>query len=217
MTAEEAYIQYIQKSEANGSLDRLSTSRGAFAILYNQVKDRVVMYAINNNYTEVEQYVQGLLVSELELNGQLELPENFLSEQTIIGEVTNKEKCPGEVYKAEFYRINSKEKNFYLNNENYKPSFEWREFPYYLTEDRVKVLLDEGTDIEKIYLNYYKEPPKIEMEDDYNPESQFQTQDLGVSDYIAERILSACTGEFKISTGEEQGAAFKQLQNENFI
>lgn len=220
MTAEEAYIQYIQKAESNGSLDRLSTSRGAFMMLYNQVKDRVIMYVINKNFLEVEQYIQELLVSKREIpkEGELyKLPEDFLSEQTITLEIRNKEECKDRVFEATAFRIIPKELNFYLNNENYKPSFEWREFPYYLTEGNIKIELDNKTLINKVELTYYRQVPTIEMEDRLNPESRFRTQNLGVSDYMAERIVSACVGEFKFSAGHEDGMLFKQTQNENLI
>lgn len=220
MTAEEAYIQYIQKAESNGSIDRISNSRGAFAMLYNQVKDRVIMYVINKNFLEVEQYIQELLKSRIEIvedGGLYKIPEDFLSEQTVTLTVKHRDKCQGRKFEATAYRIIPKELNFYLNNEDYKPSFEWREFPYYLTEGNIKIELDNKTLIDKVELTYYRQVPEIEMVDRMDPESRFRTQNLGLSDYMAERIVSACVGEFKFSAGHEDGMLFKQIQNENLI
>lgn len=224
MTAEEAYIKFIYQAEQSGSLRNISVSRGAFAILYNRQRNVVVKFHINNRYDEIEEDINDILVSNKEL-GTLthheptnsyvsELPEDFLSESHSFL-IAKNDKCE-EGVKCTALKIRDKDRDFYLTNENYKPSFDWREFIYDIKDGDINYYVDQGTTVDKAYLTYYKYPTKIDIDDPNNPEGQFTTTELGLGELMVDRIIASCVATFKGSNDDYQGySVSKNEQNEN--
>lgn len=223
MTAEEAYILFLYEAEQTGSLRNISVTRGAFSILYNKQKNIVIKFHINNKYDEIEEDINDILVSNEEIIGLTkheptnsyigELPDDFLSESHLMIEASKGE-CKGVTCTA--IKNRDKDRSFYSTNINYKPSFEWREFNYDIKTGNINLYVDEDTTVDRMYLTYYRYPNEIIMVDEFNPESQFQTTELGLGKLMVDRIISSCIASFKGSNDDMTGYQIhSQNKNEN--
>lgn len=211
MTAEEAYVRFLYLAEQTGSMRNVSVSRGAFSLLYNRQKNVVVKFHINNRLDEIEEDIESILVGnklidDLTLHTPTnsymgELPEDFLSDSHLFVLARNGD-C---VDSCTTVKIRDNDRSYYMTNENYKPSFAWRELLYDIKDSKINVYVDDGTEVTEFHFTYYKYPTPIELVDRNNPESQFTAIDLGLGELITDRIISSCVSTFKGSNDDITG------------
>ena len=68
MNPNEAYERFLIKSEKNSINDNLSTSKGTFALLYNEFKNRFSEYCYEKKNEDDFRYIQTLLVLDHRIN-----------------------------------------------------------------------------------------------------------------------------------------------------
>lgn len=216
---QEIYKRYIIKSEKNGTNDNLSTDRGRFVELYNELAPRTVKWYLNNRDKDDILDIQILLVDDHKIekskkhldHQDFELPSDFLSWSFVRG-IASKDKCYRE--KVHLFEITDENREK-INSEFFSPSFDYREFPYNYAQNNLKVYTEKGVNIDEIYLSYYRYPTNIQLVSPDNPESDFKDIDINLPDEVLNRIISAMVGDFKINNSDPsyQTEIFRQTQN----
>jgi hypothetical protein len=215
MLVEDSYIKYKQKVEKNGRNDNISTDRGRYVILFNESQNKFAEFCIDNKGTDDIRYIQKLLTPDLVIKNSIDsnnhaafsLPKDYLDLANVYAKVSKKECLNQELYLDE---IREENKNEWLQDENYKPSFLWRTSFYNIAKDNINVYFDDFK-IEEIVLSYYKKPNNISLINPSDPESKFdETQKIEFEDHITDRIISWCAGEFSLNENDPIYQAQKQ-------
>lgn len=219
MSPNRVYEKYLSKVEKNSTNDNFSTDKGKFSDLYNELSVRLIKFFLNNRNLDNLKDIQVLLVNDKPITPVIKedhnlfaLPKDFLS-WSFAKAKANKGKCKNQ--DISLYEIKDEDRATFVNNEFFKPSFDYREAPYNFTENFLKVYKESGMDIYKLLLTYYKYPKKIQLQDPENPESDFIDSELELPEHIIDRIISAMAGDFKINNLDPSYELEKLRQNEN--
>lgn len=218
---QEIYQRYIIKAEKNALNDNLSTDKGRFVELYNELAPRTVKWYLNNRDKDDLIDIQVLLVDDLKISSStthldhqdFKIPEDFLS-WSFCKATASKGKCKRK--DISLYELKDENRNL-LTNSFFSPSFEYRETAYNYSDNKIKVYTEEGMKIDNIYLSYYKYPQKIQLQNPDNPESDFVNTTIELQDEVVNRIISAMVGDFKINNSDPNFQVEKFRQNENLI
>ena len=209
MKASEAYEKYLIKSEKNSINDGLSTDKGRFVILYNEYQNRFVEYTYEKKNEDDIRYIQKLLVESFPIKYNTKkndfylfsLPENYFDLSNVYGK-GSKDSCINK--KIDLFEIKDFDRNYILSDKFTSPSFEYREAPYIISDNSIKVFTNDFT-IDSIILSYYRYPIQIKLLDSNNPESDFDdTYDLDFDNKVIDRIISASVGGFDINNNSER-------------
>src|SRR5699024_2999569 len=120
--------------------------------------------------------------------------------------VASKGSCKNEDIRL--FEIRDEDRDI-MNSEFFSPSFDYRETPYNYSNNHIKVYVEDGMTIDKIYLSYYKYPTKIALINPENPESGFTNTEINLPDEVLNRIVSAMVGDFKINNSDPSFQADK--------
>lgn len=220
-TAEEAYKRYIIKSEKNGTNSNLSTNRERFVVMYNELSVRHIKWYLNNRQYDELKDIQVLLVDDKRLDPEqthndhvdFKLPDNYL-EGSYAWARAQKGKCTN--VRIELFEIRDEDRGQILTDSFFGPSFDYREFPYHLSQDRIKVYKEKDSEVKDIYLSYYRRPNQIGLLDEDNPESGFDpSKKIELPDQVLDRIISAMVGDFKLNNESPAFQADKFREKEN--
>lgn len=216
-TAQEAYERYLLKVEKNSTNNNIATDRLRFVIMYNELKNRVIKWYLNNrNKVEIKD-IQVLLVDNkrvaperVHLNHvDFKLPKDFLS-NAYLQATGEKGKCKDQ--DIWLYEVRPEDLGQVLNNEYFKPSFEYRECPYTFSDNKINIYIEQGMKIDSIHLTYYRYPNKIALKNEEDPDSPFdENYNIELPDEVLDRVISAISGDFKINT-ENQTFQFDKLR-----
>ena len=208
MNPNEAYERFLIKSEKNSINDNLSTSKGTFALLYNEFKNRFSEYCYEKKNEDDFRYIQTLLVLDHKINVSksnntscyFKLPTDYFEFSNVYG-IGSKGNCKNQ--KFTLYEIKGTSSNIIDINEYTSPSFNYRESNFIFGGNNIKVFTDDFT-IDKIVLDYYRYPRSIILEDTENPESNFVNIELDFDDKVNDRIISAMVGGFDLNNTSER-------------
>lgn len=215
MLVEESYQKYLQKVEKNGRNDNISTNRGRYVDIFNESLNKFTEFYIDNKGSDDIRYIQKLLITDLVLSESTQnknhydfpLPKEYLDLSNVYAMVS-KEKCSNQILYLD--EIREENKNEWLQDENYKPSFLWRTSFYDLSEDNINVYYDDFK-IDELVLSYYKKPNKISLINPSDPESKFnELNKIEFEDHITDRVISLCAGEFSLNENDPIYQAQKQ-------
>ena len=215
MLIEQAFQKYLQKVEKNGRNDNISTERGRFVTIYNESQNKYIEYILDRKSNDDIRHIQSLLITDKKLSDpqkvrnhyNFKFPPNYFDLSNVYA-LGSKGKCKNK----EIYLFEAKEenKNELLQDEYHKPSFFWRETFYILATDTLNVYYDDFT-IENLILSYYRKPVQIALLDPENPETTFnETIQMDFPDYVQDRIISLCAGEFSLNENDPIFQAQKQ-------
>lgn len=220
MNPNRIYEKYITKVEKNSTNDNFSTDKFKFAELYNELSVRVIKFFLNNRNLDAQKDIQVLLVNDTPITPEkstedyflFPLPKDFLS-WSFVRAKASKGKCKEK--DISLFEIKDEDRADYINSSLFSPSFDYREAPYNFTENFLKVYTEQGMDINNVLLSYYKYPIKIQLQNPENPESDFTETEIELPEHVVDRIVSAMTGDFKISNSDPSYEVEKFRQNEN--
>jgi hypothetical protein len=158
-------------------------------------------------------YVQRLLIDDLKITSStfhldhqdFKLPENFFDLSNIYA-LGSKGICKRS--KIDLYEIKDEHRNQILSDDLSCPSFKFREAPYSLSSDNVKVYTNDDFKVDEILLSYYRYPRKIELLDELNPESDFKT-DPEMDDKFINRVIDLAVSDFFLSQNDPKYQASK--------
>lgn len=209
MKASEAYEKYIVKSEKNSTNDGLSTDKGRFVILFNEYQNRFVEYTYEKKNEDDIRYIQKLLVEPQPLQYKtknknyysFELPEDYFDFSNVYSKAS-KGNCVNK--SMDLFEIKDSSRNLILSDEFTSPSFEYRESPFIISNDEIKVFVTDFQ-VDSVILSYYRYPKQIKLSNPNNPESPLDdSYDLDFDDKVIDRIISASVGGFDINNNSER-------------
>lgn len=215
MLVEESYQKYKLKVEKNGRNDNISTERGRYVVTFNEALNKFSEFYIDNKSSDDIRYIQKLLISDLVISNPTEnknhydflIPKDYLDSANVYAKAS-KGKCSDKIIYLD--EIREENKNEWLQDENYKPSFLWRTSFYNIAKDNINVYFDDFK-VDVIVLSYYKKPNKISLINPSDPESKFNENDkIEFEDHITDRIISLCAGEFSLNENDPIYQAQKQ-------
>lgn len=206
---EEAYTRYLIKVERNGTNDNISTDRGRFVEIFNESQNKFKELTLQNRGIDDVRYIQKFLVLDKKISSSSQtfdhfnftLPDNYFDLADVRAKA-KKEKCSDYI---NLFEVRTENLNEILQDEDNKPSFEWRESCYTINSNEVSVYTDREFTITEILLNYYRYPQQISLINPEDPESEFNEQNaIEWDDKALDRILSICAGEFDINEGDQR-------------
>lgn len=220
-TAEEAYQRFLLKTQT--STDRnISTDRGSFVMKYNEYKNRLIKWYLNNRNSAQLEDIQILLIDDKELTPErgkhldhydTELPKDFLSSSFARAEASMGD-CKQE--QIDLFELRNENRTHINNSELFGASFDYREAPYVFSDNKIKIFVESGMKIDKVLLSYYRYPNKIQLEDPEDPESLFDNNyKIEFKDEILDRLITGISGEIKMDNENPSYQIEKQREKEN--
>lgn len=221
ITAQDAYERYLVKVERNGTNNNIATDKMRFVMMYNELKNRVIKWYLNNRDKVEIKDIQVLLVDDKKIapgkvhldHIDFELPKDFLGD-SYVRAIGSKGKCKGQ--KIRLYEIRTEDRGQILDDEYTQPSFSYRECPYTFSEGKIKVYVEEGMKIDSLYMSYYRYPNKIALINEEDETSDFDDRyKIELPDEVLDRVISAISGDFKINTENQAFQLDKLREKEN--
>lgn len=209
MNAQEVYIKLLQKANENFTNDNIALDKSRAYLLINEAQNKYTEWGLQKRNDDSIRDLQILLVDDKKLvlkNKHLQhynytLPKDYFDFSNLTVYAT-KGKCKNQ--KLLPLEIKDENKHILEFDHNNKPSFEYRETFYNLSENNVKIYYSDF-EISQTYLSYYRYPKKINfagfiMVDgtpsvDADPEWTDKTMD---------RIISIAVKDFNSLMGRQQ-------------
>lgn len=210
MTTLDAYKTFIIKMNESATSRGMAVNKGKFVVLFNRNYLKVVNKYLQNKSTDEVDKIRGLLKSGEVLNhttssensADFKLPDNYLEYDNFRTLASTKEGCSDFI---SIFPVKGRDIQQVLTDEYNKPSFFAREAPFRVTSDGVKIYTD-NFKIDRVELDYYKEPKKIRVMDEYDPESKIIEDTFEVSDVVIEQVISLVVVEYSTSNEDFQKA-----------
>lgn len=221
ISADEAYKRYIIKSEKNGTNSNLSTNKERFVVLYNELSKRSIKWYLNNRQSDDLKDIQVLLIDDKRVEPEkthldhtdFPLPKDYL-DGSFMWAKAEKGKCKD--VKISLFEIKDENRGEIIDDNFFGPSFEYREFPYNISQNFIKVYNEKGSILTDLYLSYYRIPNQIALLDPENPESDFDpTKKIELPNQVLDRIISSMVGDFKLNNENPAFQADKFREKEN--
>jgi len=208
LDATTVYLKLLQKANENFTNDNIALDKSRAYLLINEASNKFVEWNLKKRNEDSIRDIQQLLVDDklLEIkNSHLEhtnfkLPENYFdfSNLTVLA---TKGKCKDK--KILPLEIKDENKHLLEFDYNNKPSFEYRETFYNLSENNVKIYKSDF-EITKAYLSYYRKPKEIDFEGYIKADgSPSVNSDPEWSDVIMDRIISIAVKDFNSLMGRQ--------------
>lgn len=169
VTPQEIYKKFSLKINKNDTNRNIKVPKSQFVILFNEQKrkfldDSLKQYE-NSDYIEdfsdlLEVNIELVKATEDDFKAIFKLPTNFLKRVGSYSLATKGE-CKDEILTNWYYK--PKDINVLLTNENYNPSFEYRETPALINRDTITIYKKDFT-LNKLFFTYYREPQDIDIE-----------------------------------------------------
>lgn len=202
------------KLDATGS-QNIAVDNSRAIISLNEAQNRMVEFFLSTKQDDNLRYIQKLLksqeierTSEEKLTNNFSLPDDYFDFSSIVG-YGSTEKCKGK--KFHLYEIKNQNKDEILNDEFNKPSFLYRESPYYISEDSVKIFVDDFK-MDKVLLDYYRYPVQLRLIDEDNPESDFDEGfQIEFDDKLIDRIVSEAVFLIQVNNKESEFQVNSQI------
>lgn len=207
MKIEEAYLRYVNLVNRNATNNNLSVDKPRFVMNFNDMSVRYVQWMLEKRNDDSLRNLSKVLVVDQPLQAgpsdssksQFELPDNYLDFSNL-NVVASKGSCSNK--KLFTFEIKSEDEQEILSDEFNKPSFEYRETPYFFSGDSV-VILKDNFSIDKALLTYYRYPAKVDISGYLNFENQQSTSiDPEFDDKVVLKILYAMAKEFSANNGD---------------
>ena len=203
MHPETVYQKLLEKGNKNFTNGTISLDRARAVYLFNEEQNKFIENSLQKRSNFDIQDIRVLLsrqkLKQYKLDSNFtsfELPKNFFSFVNIEVIASN-----GICGSAKMLPIQIKPENTQeiLSDEFNKPSFEFREIPYTIEGDTVKLFTDNFT-IDSVHLNYYRYPIQFDIEGYVD---EFGNGSINVApefeDRIVDRIISMCITSFDIN------------------
>jgi hypothetical protein len=207
MTIQEAYLRYLDLVNRNATNNNVNVDKPRFVLLYNDMQNRYVEWVLDKRNEDEIRYIQRILVNNAPLTNSFSnedymsfaLPVNYF-EFDNVSVKAKKGEC--EDRRMLVWEIKSENREELLEDEFNKPSFEYSETFYYLSEDSILFYRD-NFDITDVRLTYYRYPNKVDISG-YIKEDGSSSSDIDpeFDDKLVQRILIAMAKEFTAINSE---------------
>lgn len=166
MNIEDGYIKFLTKVNRNLKSNNVTASKDRFILLYNEEQIRRVDFILenknNDELREIEPFLGNANLTSLSTKGEIisaSLPSDYL-DLSSASCLVDSGKCVGE--RVSLNEIKDFDKEQVVTNENEKPSFEYREAPYYIGGGNINIFFDNFT-VTEVILSYYKYPKPVDI------------------------------------------------------
>jgi hypothetical protein len=200
MTSIEAYKRFLLKINKNDSNTEVSIPVGEFVLIFNEQAKKWLLYKLNSKESSDDiDDLQDLLLHDVVLNKvktenthtDFSLPNNFFSYSSSFSIV----KGDGCVQRLKNIRVKPKNIEIYLDDEDFKPSIEWKQTILTLSSNYIQVYTNNFS-VDSVYLSYYKEPNEIDIEGYIKVDgSNSKNIDSEISDIFVNEIINRCAVE----------------------
>lgn len=201
------YEKLLLKLDATGS-QNIAVDKSRAVIALNEAQSRMVEFFLSSKIDDNLRYIQKLLnTAEINRSGvdkltnYFDLPKDYFDFSSVVGYGSN-EKCKN--IKFHLYEIKNQNKDEIISDEFNKPSFTYRESPYYIAENTLKIFVDNFT-MDSILLDYYRYPIQLRLIDEDNPESNFdEDYQIEFDDKLIDRIVSEAVFLIQVNNKESE-------------
>jgi hypothetical protein len=124
-----------------------------------------------------------------------------------------KDECKDRVLNVEIHKHS--DVNILLNNNNYKPSFEYQETIGTISNNNFEIYTDGTFDPTALYVSYIRYPQKIDLEgyQDFE-EKDSKNQDSELPDYLEDELLDLIVIELGMDTENNNAVTYGQLRSQ---
>ena len=213
MTTTQAYQNFIIKINENATTDNLSCDKGRFVVLFNSEQNRLIESFLDRRFEDDIRYIQAILVDDYKISEStkhldhqdFKLPENYFDFSNVYAEAV-KDNCEGKI---DLFEIKDENRNNILRDELTKPSFKYREAPFNIASNKIKVYTLNDFNVKDLILSYYRYPSQISLKNPENPESEFSNNDPEFDDKFVNRVIALCASQFLLNNGDARYQAKK--------
>lgn len=205
MTSQEIYKRFLLELNKNDSNEGVNILPSSFVLLFNTerlrwLEQKLDQYADNwklqhlNNLLEVDK----LLTKQNEYSDAVEfkLPEEFFRHAYSFS-IADKGGCKGQ----KVFNFEKKALGFHtvLADDFSKPQFEYRETPFIITQNKIRVFFEDFK-IQRVYASYYRLPKPIDIAGytkfDGSPSVNLDTDLIDDQiDEVIERVVKRVAGQ----------------------
>jgi len=208
----EAIEKVREKINQNSTNDNIAFDDARIITALNEAQNKFLEWITKNHKNNDDiRLVQKFLVSDssltkipsLSINSEyFSLPKNYFEFANLHAEASRKS-C---VTNLLLWEVKSQNYNFLLEDDNTKPSFEYSESFYYISNNNIRVFVDDFK-INKLFLTYYRYPNKINVEGIVELDGSISSnQDPEWDDRTMDRIISVAVKELNINNDNLQKA-----------
>lgn len=213
MTADQIEQSILIQLQANGTTDKIQTSKGRIAVTYNRVQNQIIEFLIDksdddNRYLQKVKELNKELVKE-KLQSTLDIfsiPKDYFDFLNIEA-FASQGNCSNQ--RLSLDEIKGGNINALLTDEFSKPSFKFRESFYIIAKDKVNIYKDNFT-IDKAYMDYYRYPKQMTLQNPSNPESKFTEGELEFDDKLTNKIITLTSSALMLNGNDPKYQALKQ-------
>lgn len=167
MTIEEAYIKFSVKLNKNLNSNNVTADPARFVLTFNEnISKRIIDILENHNNDKGLREIQAFLTTtklspenKTDTEVYFKLPTDYLDYSSGEATAESKECGKARIDVREIKDANYSEKAW---DEFLKPSFDFRETSFVLTNNKVKVF-KEGFDVTELTVNYYRYPKQVDI------------------------------------------------------
>jgi hypothetical protein len=204
VTFDQLKDRFVMKAEKNGTNDSITTDNLRICLLLNESQNKFITLHLQQRGIDDVRYIQKFLVLDKKLSSSsksqdkynFKLPDDYFD----LADVRAKAKKGSCTDSVNLYELQTENLNELLQDDFYKPSFEWREVPYTVNSDNLSFYTDNFS-ISEVLLNYYRYPNQIRLVNDENPESEFdknfpiEWDDKSLDDIISLMVFNSDVNE----------------------
>lgn len=218
MRVRDAFITFMLKMNESATSRGVAVNKGKFCVIFNKNLLEVVKEYLDHKDSDEIDMIKELHVNSEQLLNQsssqdhdvFSLPKNFLEYSKFKVTAISNRGCSDLI---KIFPIKAREAGEVLFDEHNKPSFYFREAPFILVSEGVKIFKDKF-DIEDVSMSYYKAPRQVQLINSSDPDSQFIDYEFELRDLIINKAIDKTVVEYSLSH-EDYNKFQAELANNN--
>lgn len=168
MTIQDVYLQFLTKVNRNNKSNGLTADKQRFVLLYNENQIKRILQVISEGNDERIREIQMFLKpdTKLALDSKAKdrvlylLPEDYLDFSSSYA-LAEKKQCKNQTINL----IEIKDKNYtqVLSDNFNKPSFDYREAPFVISDNKFNVFTADDFTYSDVVITYYRYPKEVDI------------------------------------------------------
>lgn len=215
MTQQHFYEALTIKLNENATTDKISIDKARACVLGNNTQNRLIEIFLERKFEDDIRYIQKILITDKVISSskvskyytEFLLPQNYFDLSNLFV-LASKGICENKRMTCK--EIKDDDKHHILDNAYLKPSFKHREAPFNLASDKIILYTADDFTTDSAILSYYRYPIQMGLIDNYDPESNFNSNILEFDDKFMNRVIDLCAAEFLLNTDDQKFQAEKQ-------
>lgn len=211
MTPNEIYLSVITKLNKNLGTDNITVDKPRVVLAFNENQIRRVSLLLERKNDDSLREIQQLLTQNEKLtkldteNDRVifELPDNYFE---ISSSYVKAEKGSCKNKNLFLWEIKDPNYNQVLSNSHLKPSFEYEEVPYIVSNGKLVVFKDDTFNIDDAYLSYYRYPQKIDIAGSINIDNVVSSDvSPELDDRFVNKVIAMTVEDFQRNNQDQLG------------